>query len=147
MCHDFKVGAQAIFHLEDWNFLLNVSKVFLMNSSPHFVERWTGRTLRFGVWASGAFMVVGLGLISLQPIHSNVPAALPTFEELVSGFFSRSVDALTIVNVGLVLLMTTPLLRVFTAILGFTAEKDWKYSGVALVVFLMLAGELVYSLQ
>ena len=118
-----------------------------MNSTKHFVERWTSRTLRFGVWASGAFMVVGLGLISLQPIHIEASAGHPTFGELVARFFSHTLDALTVVYVGLVLLMMMPFLRVFTAILGFLAEKDWKFSAVSLVVFLMLVGELVYSLR
>jgi uncharacterized membrane protein len=47
---------------------------------------------------------------------------------------------------GLLLLMLTPFLRVFTAIVGFAAEKDRTFVLVALVVFVMLLGELVFSL-
>jgi uncharacterized membrane protein len=47
---------------------------------------------------------------------------------------------------GLVVLMLTPFLRVFIAMLGFAAEKDWKFTSVSLMVLLMLVAELIYSL-
>jgi uncharacterized membrane protein len=46
-----------------------------------------------------------------------------------------------------VLLMLTPFLRVLTAAAGFAVEKDRAFTLVSIVIFLMLIGELVYSLM
>ena len=46
---------------------------------------------------------------------------------------------------GLVCLMLTPIVRVFTALIGFAAGKDWRFVAVSLVVFLMLLGEVIIS--
>jgi len=45
------------------------------------------------------------------------------------------------------MLMLTPFLRVLTAAAGFAAEKDRKFTIISLVIFAMLAGELLYSLR
>ena len=116
-----------------------------MNSAQHIVERWTGWTLRLGVWVSGALMVVGLLMTVVQSQH--VPAANPTVTEVLSNLFSHPLDALTVTATGLLLLMFTPFLRVLTALIGFVAEKDWQFMLISLAVFLMLVGELVYSLR
>ncbi|MBI4428146.1 MAG: DUF1634 domain-containing protein [Ignavibacteriales bacterium] len=116
-----------------------------MSRAGHIVERWISWSLRLGVWFSAAFMVVGILLTYLESGEMSKPP--PTPSETFSSVFSRPVDSLTILVTGLLLLMFTPILRVFTAILGFLAEKDWRFTAVSLAVFLMLVGELVYSLR
>jgi len=60
---------------------------------------------------------------------------------------SRPFDAMSVLILGLLLLMLTPILRVLTTIVGFVTEKDWTFTAISLTVFLMLLGELVYSLR
>ncbi|MBI3005639.1 MAG: DUF1634 domain-containing protein [Ignavibacteriales bacterium] len=115
-----------------------------MNSSRHVVERWTSWTLRLGVWISAAFMVAGLLLTLVIP--QSASEANPTISEVFAHLVYRPIDAVTVSTTGLLLLMFTPLLRVMTAVFGFVTEKDWTFASISLAVFLMLAGELVYSL-
>jgi uncharacterized membrane protein len=115
-----------------------------MQTSRHFVERWTQWALRIGVWSSASLMFLGLILNTLDPAGELPHLSLgEAFQKLAS----LSVDAPLLITMGLIFLMLTPYLRVLTAIIGFTAEKDWKFSIVSLTVFLMLVGELLYSLH
>jgi uncharacterized membrane protein len=113
---------------------------------PHTVERWTSLSLKLGVWMSGGLMVIGLISAALQSFVISMPKDNPTLAALLRNVVSGSFDPVTTMFLGLVLLMLTPFLRVLTALVGFAAEKDWKFVIVSLVVLLMLIGELVYSL-
>jgi uncharacterized membrane protein len=42
--------------------------------------------------------------------------------------------------------MFTPILRVITAVYGFAMERDWRFVVVSSVVFILLAGEIMYSI-
>lgn len=116
-------------------------------SVHHVVERWVGRTLRFGVWGSAGLMVAGLVVAWLSDGSLRLPSENPTPGDVFRGLLSGSIDAVTLMFAGLILLMLTPFLRVLTAAAGFAAEKDRTFVIVALIVFLMLLGELVFSLR
>lgn len=117
-----------------------------MTLPAHTVERWTSLSLKLGVWISGGLMVIGLVSAALQSFAISLPKDNPTLGALLRNVFSGSLDPVTTMFLGLVLLMLTPFLRVITALAGFAVEKDWKFVAVSLIVFLMLIGELVYSL-
>lgn len=114
--------------------------------SSHTVERWTSLSLKLGVWISGCLMAIGLISAALQSFSISLPKENPTLAVLLRNIISGSFDPITTMFLGLVLLMLTPFLRVLTALVGFAAEKDWRFAVVSLTVFLMLVGELVYSL-
>ena len=119
---------------------------FLLYEREHVTERWTGRVLRISVWTSACFMILGLLLAafsssSIVPISTN-----PSLGNLVEQLFSSTVDPITFLFAGLVMLMFTPVLRVITAIVGFAVERDWRFVIVSSVVLLMLAGGIVYSI-
>jgi uncharacterized membrane protein len=64
--------------------------------------------------------------------------------QTVWGAFSgvRGGDGRSIILVGLLLLIATPVARVAFAALGFMREKDWMYTGISAGVFAIL----LYSL-
>jgi uncharacterized membrane protein len=109
-------------------------------------ERWTSRILRMGVWVSASLMAAGLLLAAMIPSSIIAPASNPSLGDLAGRMFSGSFDPVTLMFTGLVCLMFTPILRVITAVFGFAAERDWRFVFVSLIVFLMLAGEIVYSI-
>jgi uncharacterized membrane protein len=97
------------------------------------------------VWLSGTLMIVGIVMAALHSFAIRAPKENPTLGALFKKAISGSFDPVTTMYLGLVLLMLTPFLRVLTAVAGFSAEKDWKFVGVAIIVFTMLIGELVIS--
>ncbi len=92
-------------------------------------------------------MVVGLVLAWLSSGTLRLPSENPSPGEVFHRLFSGSVDPVTLMFAGLLLLMLTPFLRVLAAAVGFAAERDRRFVAVALVVFAMLLGELLYSLR
>lgn len=111
------------------------------------VERWIGGVLRFGVWGSAGLMIAGLVSAWFSGAPSDLPAENPAATEVLRNLFSGSADPATLIFAGLILLMLTPFLRVLTAAAGFAVEKDRTFTIVSLVIFIMLVGELVYSLR
>lgn len=115
-------------------------------AARHFVERWVGIALRAGVWSSATLMIAGLLITWLSAGSLPMPDENPHPAEVLRNLLSGSLDPITLIFAGLLLLMLTPFLRVLTAAIGFAAEKDTRFVFVALVVFSMLLGELVLSL-
>jgi uncharacterized membrane protein len=113
----------------------------------HRLERWISRVLRFGVWGSASLMIAGLASAWISESTLRVPAENPSATEVLRNLASGSFDPTTLMFAGLVLLMLTPFLRVLTAAAGFAVEKDRAFTLVSIVIFLMLIGELVYSLM
>jgi uncharacterized membrane protein len=118
-----------------------------ITASRHIVERWIGWTLRVGVWGSAFLMGLGLILAWFSPGSLRLPGENPRPADVLHSLYSGSLDPVMLMFAGLLFLMLTPFLRVLTAVIGFAAEKDRTFFIVALVVFAMLIGELVLSLQ
>jgi uncharacterized membrane protein len=116
-----------------------------LGRSQDNTERWTSRVLRLGVWVSASLMAAGLLLAAISPSSIISTATNPSLGELLARMFFGTFDPVTLMFAGLVFLMFTPILRVLTAVFGFAVERDWRFVFVSLVVFLMLAGEIVYS--
>jgi uncharacterized membrane protein len=120
--------------------------ISISNNVRHDVERWTGRVLRIGVWVSASFMIAGLLIAAIYPSTVIALSSNPTLNNLVMRMFSGSFDPVTLMFAGLIILMFTPILRVITAIVGFGAERDWRFVFVSSIVLLLLTGEVVYSI-
>jgi uncharacterized membrane protein len=125
---------------------MNQDNISISNILKHNTERWTGRVLRMGVWTSASLMIAGLIVASIFPSSIIQIFTNPSLSNLVLSIFSGSFDPVTLMFAGLVLLMFTPILRVLTAMIGFIIERDWRFVLVSLIVFLMLAGEIIYSM-
>lgn len=122
-----------------------------MTSDSHnadlVLERWISRTLRFGVWGSASLMALGIitAWISGAQLSLSGEQLLPA--DVLRNLFAGSLDPITLMVAGLLLLILTPFLRVLTAAIGFAAEKDRPFVLVSLLIFVMLLGELLYSLR
>ena len=89
------------------------------------LERLVGIVLRAGVIASSACLAVGLLL------------ALTT---------GGSAAALTLLNVGIVILLATPVARVVVSTVQYVREQDWVFAGLTFVVLLELVASAVAAL-
>jgi uncharacterized membrane protein len=119
---------------------------FISNDTHYTADRWTSRVLRLGVWVSACLMILGLLIATISP-SSVVPLSTnPSLVNLAERMFSVTFDPITLMFAGLVILMLTPVLRVITAVFGFTIERDWRFVVVSSLVFLMLLVEILYSI-
>jgi uncharacterized membrane protein len=112
-------------------------------------EAWVGHLLRAGVILAAAVVLTG-GILYLvkygieQPmyrIYSGEPAEL----RHVSGIFHDAVTLHSrgIIQLGLLILIATPVSRVAFSVVAFASEKDWLYVTTTLIVVAVL----IYSLS
>jgi uncharacterized membrane protein len=112
------------------------------------VENLIGNLLRAGVLFSA--LIVFLGAVVYLVRHGHSPADYRVFQgepgELrhINGIVGAafSLQGRGIIQLGLLLLIATPVARVALSIFGFAAEKDRMYFQFALIVFVIL----LYSL-
>lgn len=93
-------------------------------------------TLLAGVLASGSLMLLGLAIALLtdQPRPEGPPAELrDILRSALSG------NGIAIINVALLLMMLTPLLRVAVLAAGWAASGNRRFAAVALLVLALLA--------
>ena len=95
------------------------------------------RALRVGVLASASLILIGLALFLLSG-NSGYPG--DSYPTRVADIFSGAValKPFAIISAGLVLLISTPILRVGASIAAFCLEKDWLYAGISAFVFCTL---------
>ena len=115
------------------------------------LENIIGQLLRAGVLLSAAVVTVG-GILYLVQFH----AARTNFHDFVAGgprlrtvqgilLSAAHLDSLGLMQLGLVLLILTPVARVAMAVLGFTLEKDRLYTVVSLIVLAVLVFSLTHA--
>jgi uncharacterized membrane protein len=110
-----------------------------------------GTLLRTGVFLSAAVVLIGAFLFLAQAAHSNSaytvfrgePAELRSLAGIVRGA-ARS-DAAAIIQLGLLLLIATPIARVVFSAAAFALERDWLYVLITLIVLAILLGSLLCS--
>ncbi len=110
------------------------------SAEDYSLEQLLGRVLQIGVLVSAAVVILG-GILFL-PAHAHWVPSFGVFngarEELrsvpgaVHEVLGLQADAL--VQLGFVLLIATPLLRVVFSLFGFIVRKDWFYTVVSLIV-------------
>lgn len=113
------------------------------------LELIIGNLLRIGVLLAAGVVTVG-GLAYLVQ-HTDGRAdyrhfvAAPASTTTVSGIV-RSAAAFHsegIIQLGLLLLIATPVARVVLAMSGFALERDWLYAAVSLIVLAVLVASLM----
>lgn len=115
--------------------------------SDHDVEQVVGRLLQAGVIIASIVVVLGATLLLVR--HGAEPTAFSVFRggsshlRSVSATFIGAVhgDPGAIVQLGLVLLIATPVARVALTLAAFAAQRDRLYVAMtALVLVLLLVG-------
>ncbi len=119
--------------------------------NDHRLEAGIGSMLRAGVTLSAMIMLTG-GVMYLR--HPGGPA--PDYRH----FHSASAEALSIrgtlagvahgsslaiIQLGILLLIATPVVRVIFALVGFLREKDRLYTMVSAIVLAILLFSLIHS--
>jgi uncharacterized membrane protein len=116
------------------------------------LESIIGQLLRVGVLLAAATVLIG-GILYLAGHHGD-PANYHTFEAAGSNIRSLSGtmkavvhgDSVAIMQLGLLLLVLTPIARVVTAAIGFLLERDRMYAVVSAIVLAILVFSLVHAI-
>jgi len=114
------------------------------DSAAEKIDNFVGNLLRAGVALSGAVVFTG-GLVYLVRHGSEMPAyhvfrgepaELRTLRGIIEDAFSLSGRG--IIQLGLLLLIATPISRVAYLVYAFARQGDRLYSLIALVVLFLL---------
>jgi uncharacterized membrane protein len=119
--------------------------------SDHAVEQIVGRLLQVGVFVAAA--VVALGGAALLARHGRTVAdfrvfrpetsALRGVRAIVRGALAR--DSRAVVQLGLLLLIATPVARVALTLVAFVLQRDRLYVAITTVVLALLLYGLVFG--
>src|SRR5262245_47841854 len=107
-------------------------------------EQFLGRLLRFGVLLAAGVVLVG-GVIYLVR-HGGERPVLKVFQvepadlRNASGIVANALilSGRGVLQVGLLLLVATPVARVFASVIGFLRERDYLYVVLTLIVLAVL---------
>ena len=123
-------------------------------SAAHFddrrMETIMGRLLQAGVLLASAVVLVG-GALYLKS-HAGTPVNYRTFAgeapnlrypaRLLASL--KTGDPAAIIQLGILLLIATPVARVVFAVIGFAVERDRLYIVVSLIVLAVLTFSLLH---
>jgi len=116
--------------------------------TDHAMETAIGKMLRVGVTVSAVTVLAG-GLISLRHAWAPLPdyshfvrerASLDSATGILHGI--KSLEAASVIQLGILLLIATPIVRVVMCVAGFARQHDWLYVIVSSAVLVIL----LYSL-
>ena len=119
--------------------------------SDHAVEQFVGRLLQIGVALSALVVIVG-GVMVLMHHGGDVPSFSPfagepenirTLSGIVHGVLAS--DSRSIIQFGLLLLISTPILRVAFTWVAFLIQRDRVYVGITSIVLVLLLYGLIYG--
>jgi uncharacterized membrane protein len=70
---------------------------------------------------------------------------IPAFVQHADSLFSSAFDlkGQAIIQLGIILLIATPILRVIFSTIGFVFEKDYMYTGISVLVLLIIFASML----
>jgi uncharacterized membrane protein len=113
------------------------------------LQSFIGNLLRLGVVIAMAIVVAGLILFLFQ--YGREMTAYGTFDEKQIFHFSefyhdlKQGDSKAIMQLGVMVLIATPIARVLFTMIGFWLEKDRMYTIIALIVLCIIAFSLMFG--
>jgi uncharacterized membrane protein len=123
--------------------------VELLEAHESAMQRTMTAVLRWITVGAGVVILAGGVLLLLRDggaptaFHTFIgePASLRSVPQIVPAAFHG--HALAIVQLGILLLITTPVLRVLFVGIGYVIERDWLYVTVAGIVLAVLGSSLI----
>jgi uncharacterized membrane protein len=118
--------------------------------TDHQVDQVIGRLLQIGVAVATVVVLIGSALLLLRHGHDVVDLHQfrGTSERLRSvgsiAHYALSGDPLAIIQLGLVLLIATPLARVGLTLAAFVVQRDWLYTVLTGLVLAILIWGLLH---
>jgi uncharacterized membrane protein len=114
------------------------------------METMMGRLLQAGVLLASAVVLTGgflylrthLGSVANYRVFAGEPAGLRSARGLLRLLMTG--DPAAVIQVGILLLIATPVARVVFAVVGFALERDRFYVAVSLTVLAVLMASLLY---
>jgi uncharacterized membrane protein len=108
------------------------------------IQLLIGQVLRAGTVLSVAIVVFG-GILYLYR-HGHTVAnyrtfiGIPDFVQHFPGIFYHAFDlkGQAIIQIGIILLIATPIMRVICSAIGFLLEKDYLYTGISILVLAII---------
>ena len=115
------------------------------------IQLLIGRTLRAGTVISISVVLFG-GIIYLYR-HGQSSADyrefkhLPDFLTHPGTLISNAINlrGQAIIQIGIVFLIATPILRVMFSAIGFVLEKDYLYLAISLIVLVIICASMISS--
>lgn len=122
----------------------------LTASDDRNIDREIGVVLRVGMLASAAVIFVGGVLFLIHHgrsipdyrVFQGVPQNLRTLSGITLGAFHG--QDLAIIQLGLLLLIATPVARVVFSVIGFALARDVLYVAISSIVLAVLLYSLVW---
>lgn len=101
------------------------------------VELAVSKLLRIGVLISALVIVAGLLQLLITGDSGYPGDTYPTgFGAIIDGVLQW--NSVAVIEAGLLLLILTPVLRVFVSLFVFLQEKDYRFVGITALVFIIL---------
>jgi uncharacterized membrane protein len=122
-----------------------------MNLGEERLDRVVSVVLRAGVILAATLVLIG-GIAFLVshpqaiPDHRKFHAEsnqLASIRGVLDG--ALTLDPIYIIQLGLLILIATPVVRVITCASGFSLERDWTYAAISLIVLALLIASLIGS--
>ena len=113
------------------------------------IQLFIGSLLRWGVLLSMAVVIFG-GVVYLYRHGQSVmdystfkgqPDLTSNFKAIINGVITFRGRA--IIQLGILLLIATPIARVVYSAIGFIAEKDYLYLSIALIVLSIIIASML----
>ena len=108
-----------------------------------------GWILRAGVLVSMSVIFIGGAFYLYRHGHSHVDYStfkgVPDFVHSPGGVINWifTLRGRAIIQAGIVLLIATPIIRVVFSAIGFVFEKDYLYTGITLLVLLIILASML----
>ena len=107
-----------------------------------------GRVLRAGVVVAALVVAAGGGIylwrhahdVPVYAVFRGEPGDLRSIAGIISA--ARKIEGRGVIQLGLLLLIATPVARVVFALAGFARQKNWMYVGISAIVLALLAYSL-----
>jgi len=114
-----------------------------MRAFPVEAARWIAAVLRWGSFVSAGLMLVGVVWLMLAtdvPLQVGPPIPLAALAGLL-----RQGNPYAVMQVGLTLLLLTPLLRIGVAAGSFWAQGERRYTLVSFVVLAIILASILLA--
>jgi uncharacterized membrane protein len=117
-----------------------------MEDKKEKVYCYVSTILLIGSFCAAGMLILGWSMLFFHAHPKDYLSSLvrPYFSDIFLNLFRGEPTA--IINLGILLMMLTPFMRVIVAIFSFLGEKDFKYAAVAFGVMLILLFTIVPSL-
>lgn len=119
--------------------------------AAHPMESWISYVLRIGVLLAGAIILVGLALFVVEGPSGTEPTSLHAV--LTGGALSvhpggiargvTSGDPIAIIQLGVLALILTPMMRVAMTVILFSAQREWLFVAITTTVLAILVLGLI----